>query len=663
MANVKTKTKLLPSKVIFLVIIFSLFASLITPLATKNPAQATTVAKITDCKFGKAQIFDVQWNIAGGNLNISGITSPYRSNPSGQQIPSNTILDNDFFQFYENGANLGLKWYKDGGITEDIIHTSGTFRAYGDNFIFYLGGGGYGTVITTGSGFAYGSSTSLPITTENPSIATMLAYTSCGTTTLAAGVTRTLSPPSPPVNLATKSKSGEIELSWTAPAGVVTGYKVEMLSESSANGTTWTQDSDWTELSASTPDLTFSKTGLTNSLTADTKRYRYKFRVTSINNDGTSAAVETNFVTTVPGINGNSAIVGDPGCLTNMLDRNDDNSAVNVELGFNVNWYGETFDKVAFNNNGGIKFKPTSFWGQYSGLDLTEIDNDPLIVALFNDLDTRNTATTRTSYGPLMNKIEGREGYCFNWTNIGYFSSGAPAASGQLILLRKNADLTVNDGDVFLIFNYNSVTDRDVITGWAAPDGKGYVFNSPIPKSGDSEGRDTGSKPLRENQSPSDLVSVEMSAFQNMGRYIFEISGGGAANAPGSAAAPTGLSLSGRTAESVTLNWTAPTEDVSGIALVDDAITNYTFSYSTDGINFQSVPFASITRDSNTSTSVTISGLVEGQNYYFRVAAFTTVTGNESLNAGPFTTSSEPLTPPPAPPTPQSPAPTPTPTP
>lgn len=160
-------------------------------LGSASPASAT-VTSLTDCAFGPAQVFDVQWNISGGNLNISGITRPYGNVPGGQ-ISSSDWQEGYYVKFVESTAvpgTLALERFNAANVSQGLLDTTGTFRAYGDDFIFYLGGGLWGTVITTGEGFEYGSSASLTVTAENPSDETMRAYTNCLASPLAAGETR-----------------------------------------------------------------------------------------------------------------------------------------------------------------------------------------------------------------------------------------------------------------------------------------------------------------------------------------------------------------------------------------------------------------------------------------------------------------------------------------
>lgn len=154
-------------------------------VVTSPPAHAA----LQDCAFGFDQVFDVQWNISGGNLNISSVTRPFYSTPlegysSAGQYPADYLQTGDYFRFEQSGSDVGFVLYDSNGDLKHQTHNTGTFRAIGDDFLFYLGNGSWGTVITTSNAYPYGSSASLPITEENPSIDTALAYTSCSASPL-----------------------------------------------------------------------------------------------------------------------------------------------------------------------------------------------------------------------------------------------------------------------------------------------------------------------------------------------------------------------------------------------------------------------------------------------------------------------------------------------
>ena len=162
-----------------------------------HPAQASAT-DLLSCKFSPAQVFDVQYYISGSTLNVSSITRPYAFDG---QLSAGELDSTDYFRFANstNGGtpSLSLTQYSSADSAKRTLHTWGNFSAIGEDFIFYTGTGFYGTVITTGQGFNYGDSASLAITTEDPTLDQVLAYSSCSSTPLAAGAFRDDSAPSP----------------------------------------------------------------------------------------------------------------------------------------------------------------------------------------------------------------------------------------------------------------------------------------------------------------------------------------------------------------------------------------------------------------------------------------------------------------------------------
>jgi hypothetical protein len=175
----------------FLKKVGAILASAAMVFAFTSSSATASVTSLKDCAFGPAQVFDVQYYFSGGNLNISGITRPY-GNVNGQLSASDwtTGYYMKFVDSVSNPGTLALERFNAQGVSQGLVSTYGNFRAYGEDFVFFLGGGFYGTVITTGAGFEYGSSAVLAVTEENPSVETITAYTNCLTTPLAAGEDR-----------------------------------------------------------------------------------------------------------------------------------------------------------------------------------------------------------------------------------------------------------------------------------------------------------------------------------------------------------------------------------------------------------------------------------------------------------------------------------------
>ena len=144
-------------------------------------------AAITDGKFGINQIFDVQYNWSGTTLNASNFIAPFNKN-----FQTVTVTSGQYFQFFDSTTNPGkhgLKLMNSNGTQHSIIHDYGDITALGSGAIFYLGTGWLGNVITTGAGYAYGSSASFTNMDTSVSSSDLNSYTFASSTPLSAGQT------------------------------------------------------------------------------------------------------------------------------------------------------------------------------------------------------------------------------------------------------------------------------------------------------------------------------------------------------------------------------------------------------------------------------------------------------------------------------------------
>jgi hypothetical protein len=151
---------------------------------------ATSVqAGVLDLRLKVDQIFDVQWNISGGNLNASGFNYIYSSvnydtqTNSARRWTAAQTADAGangryiaFFNSTTNPGTYGMAVYNSDGSVYKIINNTGSFRALASGAIFYNGNGMWGTLITTEAGYSLGSSGSWAVTVNYPTNADLDAY-------------------------------------------------------------------------------------------------------------------------------------------------------------------------------------------------------------------------------------------------------------------------------------------------------------------------------------------------------------------------------------------------------------------------------------------------------------------------------------------------------
>ena len=132
------------------------------------------------------------------------------------------------------------------------------------------------------------------------------------------------------------------------------------------------------------------------------------------------------------------------------LGPNDDGATGAIALGFNANFFGNTYTNTYISNNGYLTFNggqsaytPTGLGAGYGG--------QPIIAAFFADVDTRGVGTTNYGYGT----YAGHTAFGATWTDVGYFGSHTDKTNTFQVLLTDRSDTGVGNFDIY--FNYNQV--------------------------------------------------------------------------------------------------------------------------------------------------------------------------------------------------------------
>lgn len=146
--------------------------------------------------------------------------------------------------------------------------------------------------------------------------------------------------------------------------------------------------------------------------------------------------------------------------------RNDDGFAA-LSLGFNVTFFGTTYNSLYLNNNGNVSFGsgisafvPTGPTGA----------NAPVISAYFADVDTRNAASGVMHYKLTNNQL------VVTWDQVGYFNSHANLTNSFQLVLRAD-DYVTPPGEGTIGFFYGSMnwerTDTSTTAAVGFGDGQG----------------------------------------------------------------------------------------------------------------------------------------------------------------------------------------------
>jgi hypothetical protein len=145
------------------------------------------------------------------------------------------------------------------------------------------------------------------------------------------------------------------------------------------------------------------------------------------------------------------ASIIEPGFNGSTLAANDDDSTGAVNIGFDVNFFGLTFNQLFVNNNGNVTFD--SSLSSFTPFDLTTTGRQ-IIAPFFADVDTRNAGDPVT-YGT--GSFAGMLAFGVNWLNVDYYASDASHRSRNSfqLLLVDRSDIAVGDFDI--IFNYDQI--------------------------------------------------------------------------------------------------------------------------------------------------------------------------------------------------------------
>ncbi|HUP87240.1 MAG TPA: nidogen-like domain-containing protein [Acidimicrobiales bacterium] len=215
-------------------------------------------------------------------------------------------------------------------------------------------------------------------------------------------------------------------------------------------------------------------------------------------------------------------------CKHTALAANDDGSTAQQNLGFSINFFGKSYDKLYVGNNGYVTFDaPSSTYTPYSMASATA----PIIAPFFADVDTRGQGSLVTySFGgaPAAN---GEPAYfCVDFVNVDYYNALATGHASklnsfQLLLIDRSGAPGGRPGDFDIVFNYDKVVweTGDASGGSAGLGGLsarvGYSNGNPTYS---TEVAGSGTNGALLDGGSTALVSGSLNSSQP-GRYIFPV--------------------------------------------------------------------------------------------------------------------------------------------
>ena len=137
-----------------------------------------------------------------------------------------------------------------------------------------------------------------------------------------------------------------------------------------------------------------------------------------------------------------------PGFSDNALPPNDDYSTEAVDIGFEVDFFGNLHETLFVNNNGNVTFDADL--EEYTPEGLDDVERE-IIAPFWADVDTYGTGVT--TYGT--DTLDGHAAFAVNWIDVGFYEEhDTPTNSFQLVLIDRS---DVEEGAFDIEFNYDSI--------------------------------------------------------------------------------------------------------------------------------------------------------------------------------------------------------------
>ena len=204
----------------------------------------------------------------------------------------------------------------------------------------------------------------------------------------------------------------------------------------------------------------------------------------------------------------------------NTIPASDDGVAGPIDLGFEVDFFGNAHTQVFISNNGNVTFGAAL--PSWTAVDMSEISAE-IIAPFWADVDTRNPLSGATTFG--FDTVDGRDALGVSWIDVGSFDQQADVTNSFQLVLIDRSDVEPAAFDVE--FNYDGVLWDSFDTG---------LPTTPVSRAGFSAGTGdprtyyeligsgvTGS--FLDDDSLLGLANNSLKSVES-GRYVFEFRGG-----------------------------------------------------------------------------------------------------------------------------------------
>ncbi|TWU59324.1 hypothetical protein Poly51_21120 [Rubripirellula tenax] len=214
--------------------------------------------------------------------------------------------------------------------------------------------------------------------------------------------------------------------------------------------------------------------------------------------------------------------------------RNDDGFEGPVAIGFDINFFGQTFNSLFVNTNGNVTFD--SGFSTFTPSGITgagDAGSGPIIAPFFADVDTLSVGEP-VRYGT--GTVDGRAAFGVNWVDVAAFPSVEPLNRFQLVLTDRS---DIRAGDFDIEFNYEQIL-------WELGTASGGVsasvgYSNAAGSFFQLDGSLVNGAFLDDNLTTG-LINNSLNSPE-LGRYLFEARNGNVGNPGGTVPEPSTLAI------------------------------------------------------------------------------------------------------------------------